>query len=400
MPKPFQKPIYVTRPFLPSLDEFSKGLQEIWSNEWLTNNGPVLQRFQKELCHFFETENLCLFNNGTLALQIALQGLRLSGEVITTPFTFVATSHALYWNKIRPVFVDIEPEHYTLDPAKVEAAITPWTTAILAVHVYGYPCRLQELADIARRHKLLLLYDAAHAFGVTVDGRSIGSYGDLSMFSFHATKLFHSIEGGLLMFSNPNLKKLFDYLKNFGFENELEVVMAGTNAKMNEIQALMGLQVLGHLEGIVSRRQQIDAIYRSLLKQIPGLKIPSLPADNVHYNHAYFPIEIDAQAFGMSRDALHAALQKYNVFARRYFYPLVSDFSCYRSLSSNDPLATAKRVARRILTLPIYDSLALPDVNRICDIIAYLGSGKSNGASTAPRMRATELSPVASAKRF
>jgi dTDP-4-amino-4,6-dideoxygalactose transaminase len=385
MPKPFEQPIYVTRPFLPSLDEFSKGLQEIWTNGWLTNNGPVLQRFQKELCHYFDTENLCLFNNGTLALQIALQGLRLSGEVITTPFTFVATTHALYWNKIRPVFVDIELEHYTLDPAKVEAAITPWTTAILAVHVYGYPCRLQELADIARRHKLLLLYDAAHAFGVTVDGRSIGSYGDLSMFSFHATKLFHSLEGGMLMFSNPNLKKLFDYLKNFGFENELEVVMAGTNAKMNEVQALMGLQVLGHLEGIISRRKQIDATYRSRLASIPGVQIPSLPADNVRYNYAYFPVEIDEQAFGMSRDALYAALQKYNVFARRYFYPLVSDFACYRSLSINDPLAAAKRVSRRILTLPIYDALALQDVERICECIETICpnfKGKNGSAKT------------------
>jgi dTDP-4-amino-4,6-dideoxygalactose transaminase len=372
MPKPFEKPIYVTRPFLPPLAEFAAGLEEIWANAWLTNNGPVIKRYQKELCDYFGTENLCLFNNGTLALQIALQGLQLSGEVITTPFTFVATTHALYWNKIRPVFVDIEPEHYTLDPAKVEAAITPWTTAILAVHVYGYPCCLPALAGIARRHKLLLLYDAAHAFGVRVDGRSIGGFGDLSMFSFHATKLYHSIEGGMLMFSNPNLKKLFDYLKNFGFENELEVVMAGTNAKMNEFQALMGLQVLGHLEGIIGRRAKIGAIYRSRLKTVPGIQIPSLPTGNVHYNHAYFPVEIDDQAFGLNRDALQAALQKYNVFARRYFYPLISDFACYRSLSTNDPLSTAKRVAERILTLPIYDSLALEDVERICNIIESL----------------------------
>jgi dTDP-4-amino-4,6-dideoxygalactose transaminase len=398
MPVPFEKPIYVTRPFLPPLSDFCDGLREIWDSGWLTNNGPVLQRFQNELCHCFDTENLCLFNNGTLALQIALQGLRLSGEVITTPFTFVATTHALYWNKIRPVFVDIDAEHYTLDPEKVEAAITPWTTAILAVHVYGNPCRLHELADIARRHKLLLLYDAAHAFGVTVDGKSIGHYGDLSMFSFHATKLYHSLEGGMLMFSNPNLKKLFDYLKNFGFENELEVVMAGTNAKMNEIQALMGLQVLGHLEEIISRRKQIDAIYRSRLKHVPGVQVPSLPADNVRYNHAYFPVEIDEQAFGMSRDALYAALQKFNVFARRYFYPLVSDFACYRSLSVTDPLSTAKRVAQRILTLPIYDSLALEDVERICDIIAHLcpnlPGAKSN---TAPHSAAaSRLAPPTS----
>ena len=369
MPKQFEKPIYVTRPFLPPLADFSRQLQEIWGNEWLTNNGPVLQRFQKELCHYFKTDNLCLFNNGTLALQIALQGLQLSGEVITTPFTFVATTHALYWNKIRPVFVDIEPKHYTLDPAKVEAAITPWTTAILAVHVYGYPCRLQELADIAQRHKLLLLYDAAHAFGVTVDGKSIGHYGDLSMFSFHATKLFHSIEGGMLMFADPGQMKGFDYLKNFGFENELEVVMPGTNAKMNEFQALMGSQILGHVEGIISRRQKIDALYRMRLKEIPGIHIPELQPSSVKFNYGYFPVEIMSDEFGLDRDQLYNALQRFNVFTRRYFYPLITDFACYRSLSVKDPLTQARKIAHRILTLPIYDSLALQDVDRICECI-------------------------------
>lgn len=393
--KPFEKPIYVTRPFLPPLEAFSRGLEGIWASGWLTNNGPVLQRFQRALCDRFDTENLCLFNNGTLALQIALQGARLSGEVITTPFTFVATAHALYWNKIRPVFVDIEPEHYTLDPAKVEAAITPWTTAILAVHVYGYPCGLKELADIARRHNLMLLYDAAHAFGVTVDGKSIGHYGDLTMFSFHATKLYHSLEGGMLIFSNPDFKKLFDYLKNFGFENELEVVMAGTNAKMNEVQALMGLQVLGHLDGIISRRKKLDAIYRSRLERVPGIHVPPLPPNIVQYNHAFFPVEIDARAFGMTRDALYAGLQDYNIFTRRYFYPLVTDFACYRSLSVTDPLKTAKRVARGILTLPIYDSLAPGDVGKICDIIERLcpnlpaaGSSRASKSSAVRRMAA------------
>jgi dTDP-4-amino-4,6-dideoxygalactose transaminase len=380
MPKPFEKPIYVTRPFLPPLADFCQGLQEIWNNEWLTNNGPVLQRFQKELCHYFNSDNLCLFNNGTLALQIALQGLQLSGEVITTPFTFVATTHALYWNKIRPVFVDIEPDHYTLDPAKVEAAITPWTTAILAVHVYGHPCRLQELADIARRHKLLLLYDAAHAFGVTVDGKSIGHYGDLSMFSFHATKLFHSIEGGMLMFSDPGQMKVFDYLKNFGFDGETEVVMPGTNAKMNEFQALMGSQILGQLPGIISRRAKIDALYRARLETIPGIHLPALPSANVQANYAYFPVEINADEFGLDRDQLYAALKGYNVISRRYFYPLVTDFACYRSLSVKDPLTKARAIAQRILTLPIYDSLALPDVERICDLIEHI----------CPRLRANQ----------
>ncbi len=240
MIKSFEKPIYVTRPFLPPLAEFCRDLEEIWESRWLTNNGPVLQRYTQELCNTFETENVCLFNNGTLALQIALQGMGITGEVITTPYSFVATTHSLFWNKIRPIFVDIEPEYYNLDPEKVEAAITPWTTAILAVHVYGHPCKLNALADIARRNNLKLIYDAAHAFGVKVNNHPISHFGDLSMFSFHATKTYHSFEGGMLTFKESGLKGVFDYLKNFGFKDEMEVVMPGTNAKMNEIQALMG----------------------------------------------------------------------------------------------------------------------------------------------------------------
>lgn len=381
MLKPFEKPIYVTRPFLPPLSDFCEGLQEVWSNEWLTNNGPVLKRFQTALCRRFDSENLCLFNNGTLALQIALQGMGISGEVITTPFTFVATTHALYWNKIRPVFVDIEPEHYTLDPAKVEAAITPWTTAILAVHVYGYPCQHEALADIARRHNLKLLYDSAHAFGVTVEGKSIGHYGDLSMFSFHATKLFHSIEGGMLMFRDGGLKRVFDYLKNFGFDGETEVVMPGTNAKMNEMQALMGLQVLNYIDAIIARRKEIDACYRSCLKGIPGIRLPESTSANVRYNYAYFPVEVDALEFGMGRDQLYEVLKTYNVFTRRYFYPLITDFACYKSLPHADPLTVAKGVAQRVLTLPIYDSLAVEDVERICEILRSLASPKPMQAS-------------------
>jgi dTDP-4-amino-4,6-dideoxygalactose transaminase len=370
--QPFEKPIYVTRPFLPPLADFTQGLQEIWDNEWLTNNGPVLQRFQKELCQYFDTQNLCLFSNGTLALQIALQGMQLSGEVITTPFTFVATSHALRWNNIQPVFVDIEPDHYTLDPEKVEAAITPQTTAILAVHVYGYPCKLQELADIACRHNIKLLYDAAHAFDVKVDGKSIGHYGDLSMFSFHATKLYHSLEGGMLMFSESGHKKVFDCLKNFGLENDLEISAVGTNAKMNEIQALMGLQVLQHVDGIIERRKQVDTLYRKRLAEIPGIHVPALPPQNIQFNYAYFPIEIDTAKFGMTRDQFHSALQRYNVFSRRYFYPIIPDFACYRSLPVKDPLTIARSVSQRILTLPIYDSLSLEDANRICDCIEHI----------------------------
>ena len=380
MPIPFEKPIYVTRPFLPPLENYKKGLEEIWANAWLTNNGPVLQRFQKALCQHFKTENLCLFNNGTLALQIALQGMQISGEVITTPFTFVATTHALHWNKVRPVFVDIEPDFYTMDPAQVEAAITPWTTAILGVHVYGYPCQHQALADIARRHNLKLIYDAAHAFDVKVDGRPISQLGDLSMFSFHSTKLYHSIEGGMLTFADGGLKKTFDYLKNFGFENEEEVVMPGTNAKMNEFQALMGLQVLEHLPSLIERRRKIHELYCRRLAAVPGIVIPpALPA-GVEHNYAYFPVEVDEDEFGLSRDALYAKLKEFNVYARRYFYPLLCDFACYKSVPLNSPLTVARRVAKRILTLPIYDQLALEDVDRICDIICKLSPALGRSA--------------------
>jgi dTDP-4-amino-4,6-dideoxygalactose transaminase len=310
-----------------------------------------------------------LFNNGTLALQIGLQGMGITGEVITTPFTFVATTHALYWNKIRPVFVDIEPDYYTLDPKKVEAAITPWTTAILAVHVYGHPCQLDTLADIARRHNLKLIYDAAHAFGVTVNGRSIANYGDLSMFSFHATKLYHSIEGGLLTFNDPGLKQVFDYLKNFGFKNETEVVMPGTNAKMNEFQALMGDMVLKHILGIIATRRSIYHRYHERLRDISGIKLPPPLPEGITYNYAYMPIEVEEKQYGLSRDGLYEGLKKYNVFARRYFYPLLNDFACYQSVSITDPLITARAVAERIMTLPIYSELSLEDVNRICDIV-------------------------------
>jgi dTDP-4-amino-4,6-dideoxygalactose transaminase len=367
--RPFDKPIYVTRPFLPPLEEFCQGLEEIWKSGQLTNNGPVLKRYTKALQKYFRTINLSLFNNGTLALQIALQGMGLSGEVITTPFTFVATTHALYWNKIRPVFVDIEPDYYTLDPKKVEEAITPWTTAILAVHVYGHPCDNEALADIAKRHNLRLIYDAAHAFGVKVNGQSIAHLGDLSMFSFHATKLYHSLEGGMLAFKDNGLKKTFDYLKNFGFESQVEVVMPGTNAKMNELQALMGLQMLDHLDEIIKKRKIINDVYRERLKNIPGLKLPNPMPDNVEYNYAYMPVQVDEKKMGISRNGIFHRLQEYNVFVRRYFYPLVCDYACYKNVSINNSLNTARKVSRRVLTLPIYDSLKIDEVNKICDII-------------------------------
>jgi dTDP-4-amino-4,6-dideoxygalactose transaminase len=372
MTKPFDKPIYVTKPWLPPLEEFQRGVAEIWGRAWLTNNGPVVERFRAELAEYCQTENLCLFANGTLALQIALQGMGITGDVITTPYTFVATVHSLFWNKVRPVFVDIEPEYYTLDPEQVEAAITPWTSAILGVHVYGHPCRLQELERVARKHNLKLLYDAAHAFGVRVNGRPIGQFGDLSMFSFHATKVFHSVEGGMLTFGDGSLRRRFDYLKNFGFENEVEVVMPGTNAKMNELQALMGRLVLKGMGEIVQKRRQLAETYRCELLTIPGIRTAAPPAPGVEYNHAFFPVEVDEREFGASRDDLYNGLKKWNVFARRYFYPLVTDFACYRGIVREGELPVARSVASRIITLPIFSDLGLDDVARICDIIRHI----------------------------
>lgn len=383
MIRPFNKPITVARPALPPLEEFRKGLEGIWSRVWLTNDGPLVQQFRDDLMAFCKTDNLSLFTNGTLALQIALQGMGITGDVITTPYTFVATTHALFWNKIRPVFVDIEPDYYSLDSKLVEDAITPWTSAILAVHVYGQPCQLNELENIARKHGLKLLYDAAHSFGVEVYDKPIGHFGDLSMFSFHATKIFHSIEGGMLTFRDPGLRRLLDYLKNFGFENETEVVMPGTNAKMTEFQALMGLLLLKRVNEMIEKRRTIDRHYRLRLSQIPGICLVAPPSEGVRYNYAYMPVQVDEDEFGLTRTQLYLKLRDYNVFARRYFYPIIPDFPCYRGMFAGADLPVARRVASRIITLPIYSDLALDDVDRICDMIEYFHSRARSGVVSA-----------------
>ncbi|MCL1920423.1 MAG: DegT/DnrJ/EryC1/StrS family aminotransferase [Kiritimatiellaeota bacterium] len=373
MIRPFDKPVYVTRPYLPDLKAYQDGIAEIWKNQWLTNNGPVHQRYVKNLEAFFGTENLCVYTNGTLALQIALQGMGIKGEVITTPFTFVATAHCLCWNNIAPVFVDIDPETYTLDPAAVEAAITPRTTAILAVHVFGNPCNLDALQRIADKHHLALIYDAAHAFGVDVGGKSIGFFGDCSMFSLHSTKLYHSIEGGILVFRNPALKQVFAYLRNFGFKGETEVMMVGTNAKMTEMQALMGDLILSDLPKIIAKRKMLTEAYIACLKDVPGINIHALEAplrQQVYTpNFAYVPVDIH-EGYPLSRDALYEKLKTFNVYTRRYFYPLLTDFTCYRGQVAMGDLSVAKRVADGILTLPIYYGLETDDVCRICEMIA------------------------------
>jgi dTDP-4-amino-4,6-dideoxygalactose transaminase len=370
--RPFEKPITVARPALPPLEEFRKGLEGIWERAWLTNDGPLVRQFRDLLLQFCGVEHGSLFANGTLGLQIALQGMGITGDVITTPYTFVATTHALFWNRLRPVFVDIEPTYYSIDPDCIEAAITPWTSAILAVHVYGQPCRLNELQHLARKHGLKLLYDAAHAFGVRVDGKSIASFGDLSMFSFHATKVFHSIEGGMLTFREAELQSRLDYLKNFGFESETEVVMPGTNAKMSEFQALMGILLLSRMEKMIEKRRNLTLHYRRRLAEIPGICTPAPPVAGVRYNYAYFPVEIEHQAFGMSRDDVYRRLREFNVLARRYFYPIIPDLPCYRKIFRDADLGVARRVASRILALPLYSDLHIDDVDRICDMLEYL----------------------------
>ena len=369
--RPFERPITVVRPALPPLEEFREGLEGIWRRRWLTNDGPLVNEFCEQLLRFCRVDHASLFTNGTLALQIALQALGITGDVITTPYTFVATTHALYWNKVRPVFVDIEPVHYCLDPERVEAAITPWTSAILAVHVYGQPCDLESLQAIANRHGLKLLYDAAHAFGVEVGGKPIGSFGDISMFSFHATKVFHSIEGGMLTFRDAGLQRRLDYLKNFGFENETEVVMPGTNAKMSEFQALMGILLLKRVDEMIEKRRMLASRYRARLSEIPGICLPAAPRHDVRQNYAYMPIQVDQESFGMTRDELYRNLRDYNVIARRYFYPIIPDFPCYRGMFSNSDLSTSRTLASRVITLPLYSDLKLEEVDRICDMLQY-----------------------------
>lgn len=367
--KPFDKPIYVTRSNLPPLADFARGLEEIWDSHRLSNRGLVLQRLENKLAQIFETPNVSLFTNGTLALQVGLQGLRLSGEVVTTPFTFAATANALIKAGLVPVFADIEPRHFTLDPEQVEAAISPRTTAILAVHIFGIPGQLTRLAEIAARRGLLLIYDAAHAFGVTVGGKSIARFGDLSVFSFHATKPFHSAEGGALTFNRAELKPVFDTLSNHGLEPDGDVREVGTNAKMSELQALMGELMLDHFLPAIARARRIEALYRECLASIPGIEIPPTPEEGICPNHAFMPVLVKQDAFGLSRDELAAALSRYNVFARPYFHPLVSDMSAYRRPDRQAPLDRARQVATEVLALPIYADLALGDVERICALI-------------------------------
>lgn len=364
------KPIYVTSPLLPPLEDFIAYLEQIWEKRILTNNGSFHQQLEQELCNYLKVPYLCLFTNGTLPLIVALQALRITGEVITTPYSFVATTHSLWWNGIKPIFVDINPETCNIDPDKIEAAITPQTTAIMPVHVYGNPCDTIRIQEIANKYGLKIIYDAAHAFGVEVNGESILKAGNISTLSFHATKVYNTIEGGALICHDEQTKKKIDYLKNFGFADETTIVAPGINGKMDEIRAAYGLLNLKQVNKEIEGRKQIAKKYCEGLKNTFGISFMNdLPG--VHHNYSYFPIFIDAGLYGMTRDELYFKLKSKNIWGRRYFYPLISTFSTYRGLKSAVPdnLPIATKISNSVICLPIYEGLEDRSIEHIINII-------------------------------
>ena len=362
-------PVYVTQPALPPLQEFLPYLEEIWANKILTNGGPFHQQLEKALCDYLGVKHLALFSNGTLGLVTALQALRVTGEVITTPYSFVATAHSLLWNGIKPVFVDVQPDTLNIDPARIEAAITPQTTAIMPVHCYGHPCDVEAIQKIADNYNLKVIYDAAHAFGVQDAGGSVLRHGDLSVLSFHATKVFNTFEGGAIICPDAKTKLRIDQLKNFGFVDETTVVAPGINGKMSEINAAFGMLQLQHVDVALAQRQRIDSAYREALIGVLGIRCLQSAGEQVA-NYSYFPILVEAD-YPLSRDALYQKLKDNNIYARRYFYPLITDFSMYRGMPSahreNLPVATDS--AQKVICLPIYPNLTESDVARVVSIL-------------------------------
>ncbi|HEX2919639.1 MAG TPA: DegT/DnrJ/EryC1/StrS family aminotransferase [Bacteroidales bacterium] len=363
--------IFVTQPSLPPLEEFVKYLEKIWESKVITNNGPFHQQFETELAEYLGVKYISLFSNGTLALMTALQALKITGEVITTPFSFVATTHSLWWNNIKPVFVDIEPDYFTINPEKIESAITPLTTAIMPVHVYGYPCKTEEIQRIADTYGLKVVYDAAHAFGVRLNGESILNNGDLSVLSFHATKVFNTIEGGAIVCHDERTKKRIDYLKNFGFAGEIKVIEPGINAKMNELQAAYGLLQLKYVDQYIEKRKEIVDIYRKGLAGIKGVRVLN-DIENVKHSYTYFPILVDENEYGKNRDELYEELKKQNIYGRRYFYPLISQFPTYRNLISSriENLSVANQIAEQVICLPLFPNLEESLLKIIIEIIS------------------------------
>ena len=362
--------ITVTSPLLPNLGDFNEMLKQIWASKWITNNGSFHKQLEKELAAYLKVPYISLFTNGTLPLITALQALRISGEVITTPYSFVATTHALWWNGIKPVFVDIDSTTGNIDPERIEAAITPKTTAIMPVHVYGKPCDTKRIQEIADLYGLKVIYDAAHAFGVEVDGESILNAGDLSTLSFHATKVYNTVEGGAMVMHDEKMKKRIDYLKNFGFANETTVVGPGINSKMDEVRSAYGLLNLKQVDAAIEARHQVAIKYREALRNVEGITFfDDMPG--VRHNYSYFPIFVDEEKYGMTRDELYFKMKDRNVLGRRYFYPLISEFSTYRGLESAKPenLPNAHKMADSVICLPMHHALSDEDVERIINTI-------------------------------
>jgi dTDP-4-amino-4,6-dideoxygalactose transaminase len=362
-------PIYVTRPELPRLEDLMPYLQQIWDSKFLTNGGPFHEKFEQHLCEYLGVKHIALFTNATIALVTALQALRITGEVITTPYSFVATAHSLLWNGIKPVFADIDPVTLNLDPGKIEAAITPQTTAIMPVHCYGHPCDVDRIEAIADSYGLKVIYDAAHAFGVQRPGGSVLAHGDLSVLSFHATKVFTTFEGGAIVCPDEKTRQRINYLKNFGFADEVTVVAPGINGKMSEFNAALGLLQLKGIDRALARRKEIDERYRKMLEGIPGIRCVGT-AGETRCNYAYFPILIQPD-YPLSRDALYQKFRDEAIYVRRYFYPLISDFPMYRGLPSaaHNNLPVARKIAQQVLCLPIYPDLEPEQVIRVVDLL-------------------------------
>lgn len=358
--------ITVTSPLIPPLEEFIPYLEDIWRRKWLTNNGYYHQELDRALCEYLKIPYISLFTNGTLPLICALQAMRITGEVITTPYSFVATTHALWWNGIKPVFVDVDPMTGNMDPEKIEAAITPKTTAIMPVHVYGQPCDVDRIKQIADTYGLKIIYDAAHAFGVEKNGESVIAAGDMATLSFHATKVYNTIEGGALVCHDAETKQRIDYIKNFGFANETTVVAPGINGKMDEVRSAYGLMALKHVDVAIESRKRVARRYREALKEVPGIHLFE-DKEGVKANYSYFPIFIDERMYGMSRDTLYEKMKNAGVYGRRYFYPLISTFSTYRGLDSagKDNLPEAYKMAERVICLPMHHALSEDDVERV-----------------------------------
>ena len=362
--------ITVTSPLLPPLEEFIPYLDEIWNSKWITNNGQFHQKLEQALCEYLGVKYISVFTNGTLPLITALQALRITGEVITTPYSFVATSHAIWWNGLQPVFVDVDPITGNIDPDKIEAAITPRTTAIMPVHVYGNPCDTEKIDALAKKYNLKVIYDAAHAFGVKVNGKSVLEAGDMSTLSFHATKTYNTIEGGALVCHSAEMKQQIDYLKNFGFEDETVVVAPGINSKMDEVRAAYGLLNLKHVDTAIAHRQKVTYAYRKALSSVKGISCLH-DVEGVRHNYSYFPVFVNAEEYGMTRDELYTKMKSVGIFGRRYFYPLISDFSPYKSYTSasKENLPNANKLADTVICLPLHAELTEADVERILNCI-------------------------------